>query len=99
MPDPRRATPRTDHVLSDERLQAAAARLGPALVKQAVAGALERCRAGDLDPASVADAAVAPLPASAPTRPRGVNPPRVGGPPRSANPTFSAKLPWRVAAF
>ena len=29
MPDPRRATPRTDHVLADERLQAAATRLGP----------------------------------------------------------------------
>ena len=41
--DVRRATPRTDHVLADPRLQAAAARLGPRIVKQAVvdgAGAL-----------------------------------------------------------
>ena len=67
MPDPRRATPRTDHVLADERLRAAATRLGPVLVKQAVTGALERCRAGELDPASVADAAVAALPAAATT--------------------------------
>ena len=48
MPDPRRATPRTDHVLADARLQAAATRLGPVLVKHAVTGALERCRAGEL---------------------------------------------------
>ena len=53
MPDPRRATPRTDHVLADERLQAAATRLGPVLVKLAVTAALERCRAGELDPAGV----------------------------------------------
>ena len=64
MPDPRRATPRTDHVLADERLQAAATRLGPVLVKHAVTAALERCRAGELDPAAVADAAVAALPAA-----------------------------------
>ncbi len=73
MPDPRRATPRTDHVLADERLQAATTRLGPALVKHAVTGALERCRAGVLDPAEVADAAVAALPASATTLRRVVN--------------------------
>ena len=58
MPDPRRATPRTDHVLADVRLRAAVTRLGPVLVKQAVTGALERCRSGELDPAAVADAAV-----------------------------------------
>nr|WP_300053828.1 L-seryl-tRNA(Sec) selenium transferase [uncultured Nocardioides sp.] len=73
MPDPRRATPRTDHVLADERLQAAATRLGPVLVKHAVTAALERCRAGELDPAAVADAAVAALPASATTLRRVVN--------------------------
>ena len=73
MPDPRRATPRTDHVLADERLQAAATRLGPVLVKHAVTSALERCRAGELDPAAVADAAVAALPAAATTLRRVVN--------------------------
>src|SRR5690606_25540723 len=63
--DPRRHVPRTDEVLADPRLVAATARLGPTLVKQAVRGALEQCRAGALSPDTVADAAVADLPASA----------------------------------
>ncbi|MBC2932191.1 L-seryl-tRNA(Sec) selenium transferase [Nocardioides sp. zg-1228] len=65
MPDPRRATPRTDQVLADERLVVAAGRLGPGLVKQAVARAQEQCRAGDVAPEDVADVAVASLPESA----------------------------------
>ncbi len=62
MSDPRRATPRTDQVLADPRLQAAAARLGPGLVKQAVREAQERCRAGAVAAADVADTAYAALP-------------------------------------
>jgi L-seryl-tRNA(Ser) seleniumtransferase len=65
VPDPRRSTPRTDHVLADPRLVEAAGRLGPLLVKRAVAATLDRCRAGEVAPADVADAAVAALPESA----------------------------------
>jgi L-seryl-tRNA(Ser) seleniumtransferase len=54
--------PRTDAVLADERLVAAAARLGRPAVKAAVAGALARVRAGDLPPDAAADAALAALP-------------------------------------
>lgn len=60
--DPRRRVPRTDAVLADPRLVAAAARLGRATVKAAVTEAQQRARAGTLDPGSVADAAVAALP-------------------------------------
>jgi L-seryl-tRNA(Ser) seleniumtransferase len=60
--DPRRRVPRTDLVLADPRLVAAAARLGRAPVKAAVAAAQQRARAGELDPDRVADAAVAALP-------------------------------------
>ncbi|WP_121253796.1 L-seryl-tRNA(Sec) selenium transferase [Nocardioides ferulae] len=63
--DPRRSTPRTDTVLADPRLRTAAESLGPRIVKGAVAGALERCRAGELAPHDVADAAVAALPPAA----------------------------------
>jgi L-seryl-tRNA(Ser) seleniumtransferase len=63
--DPRRRVPRTDVVLGDYRLVAAAARLGRAPVKAAVAAALQRARAGDLDPDQVAEAAVAALPDTA----------------------------------
>lgn len=73
MPDPRRATPRTDEVLADPRLREASTRLGPALVKSAVAVALDRCRAGEVAPQEVADVAVASLPASASTLRRVVN--------------------------
>ncbi|MCW2791228.1 MAG: L-seryl-tRNA(Sec) selenium transferase [Nocardioides sp.] len=73
MPDPRRATPRTDHVLADPRLQEAAVRLGPALVRRAVAAALDRCRAGEIAPDEVADAAVAALPPVATALRRVVN--------------------------
>jgi L-seryl-tRNA(Ser) seleniumtransferase len=65
VPDPRRATPRTDAVLADPRLREAGERLGAALVKQAVGVALDLCRAGDIAPDDVADAAVAALPPGA----------------------------------
>jgi len=71
--DARRATPRTDHVLADSRLVEAAERLGRPLVKQAVTRALERCRAGELDPDDVAPAALAGLPAVATALRRVVN--------------------------
>jgi len=60
--DPRRQVPRTDVVLADPRLVAAAGRLGRAPVKAAVAAAQQRVRDGELAPAEVADAAVAALP-------------------------------------
>jgi L-seryl-tRNA(Ser) seleniumtransferase len=60
--DPRRSTPRTDHVLEDPRLREAAVRLGDRLVKQAVRAAQDRCRAGEVDPADVPDTAVHLLP-------------------------------------
>ena len=63
--DPRRATPRTDTVLADPRLQQAAERLGPSIVKQVVTAMLASCRAGDLAGEDVVDAALAALPRSA----------------------------------
>jgi L-seryl-tRNA(Ser) seleniumtransferase len=57
--------PRTDEVLADPRLLAAVTRVGRPAVKRAVVAAQDRVRAGALDPASVADAAVAALPAGA----------------------------------
>ena len=71
--DPRRSVPRTDQVLADPRLRAAAERLGPELVKQAVVGAQQRARTGELAPADVADAAVAALPARASSTRRVIN--------------------------
>ncbi|HEY2443112.1 MAG TPA: L-seryl-tRNA(Sec) selenium transferase [Streptosporangiaceae bacterium] len=65
--DARRLVPRTDAVLADPRLAAAAARLGRALVKEAVGRAQDEARAGRIPPAAVADAAVAGLPARAAT--------------------------------
>ncbi|MEU4692442.1 L-seryl-tRNA(Sec) selenium transferase [Actinoplanes sp. NPDC023714] len=61
--DPRRLIPRTDVVLADPRLEAAAARLGRPAVKAAVTHAQERARAGEIPPDQVADAAVRGLPA------------------------------------
>jgi L-seryl-tRNA(Ser) seleniumtransferase len=63
--DPRRRVPRTDAVLNDPRLVAAAARVGRATVKAAVIAAQQRARDGELDPGAVADAAVAALPRTA----------------------------------
>jgi L-seryl-tRNA(Ser) seleniumtransferase len=71
--DSRRDTPRTDHVLADPRLVEAAERLGRSLVKQAVTRALDRCRAGELDPDDVAPAALADLPSVATALRRVVN--------------------------
>src|SRR5690349_17332491 len=65
--DVRRRVPRTDAVLADPRLAEAAGRLGRDLVKRAVAASQQRCRAGELDPDQVADAALAALPATATT--------------------------------
>ncbi len=63
--DPRRLVPRTDVVLADPRLTAAAQRLGSAIVRAAVTGALDRARRGDIPATDVADVAVAGLPARA----------------------------------
>jgi L-seryl-tRNA(Ser) seleniumtransferase len=63
--DQRRRVPRTDAVLSDPRLVAAADRLGRAVVKEAVSTAQQRARAGNLPPDEVTDAAVAALPSRA----------------------------------
>ena len=65
MSDPRRATPRTDHVLADPRLQAATERLGRPLVKRAVVAVLDSCRAGEVAADEVVDAALSALPRSA----------------------------------
>jgi len=62
VPDPRRGTPRTDTVLADPRLREAAGRLGRDLVKRVVSTTLDRCRAGEVAPADVVDAAVDSLP-------------------------------------
>jgi L-seryl-tRNA(Ser) seleniumtransferase len=71
--DPRRATPRTDQVLADPRIEAAIGRLGRAAVKQAVREALGRCRSGELDASHVAEAALAALPTSAVSMRRVIN--------------------------
>ncbi|WP_416062385.1 L-seryl-tRNA(Sec) selenium transferase [Rhodococcus indonesiensis] len=73
MPDPRRGIPRTDQVLAEPRLRAAADRLGTRLVKDAVVAAQQRCRDGEIEPAAVVDHAVALLPAGATTLRRVVN--------------------------
>ncbi|NPD04554.1 L-seryl-tRNA(Sec) selenium transferase [Nocardioides sp. zg-1308] len=73
MADPRRAVPRTDLLLADPRLREAAGRLGPDLVKAAVVAAQDRCRAGEVAPDDVADAAVASLPAGAASMRRVLN--------------------------
>ncbi|MGD0698608.1 MAG: L-seryl-tRNA(Sec) selenium transferase [Trebonia sp.] len=59
--------PRTDLLLADPRLRAAEGRLGRPLVKAAVARAQQRARNAEITPdqATVADAAVAELPATA----------------------------------
>ncbi|GGO15866.1 L-seryl-tRNA(Sec) selenium transferase [Microbispora rosea subsp. aerata] len=54
--------PRTDAVLADPRLVAAAERLGRPVVKDAVARAQQRVRQGEIEPEDVAEAALAGLP-------------------------------------
>ncbi|MFP8942523.1 L-seryl-tRNA(Sec) selenium transferase [Streptomyces fenghuangensis] len=63
--DVRRRLPRTDAVLADPRLAGAARRLGRALVKSEVVRALQRARAGEIPPESVADTAAGALPPTA----------------------------------
>jgi L-seryl-tRNA(Ser) seleniumtransferase len=63
--DNRRLVPRTDRLMADPRLAAAAERLGRALVKAAVGRAQQRARDGQITADEVADAAVAELPAHA----------------------------------
>ncbi len=67
MPDPRRQIPRTDAVMADPRIAAAAARLGRGLVKAGVVAAQRRAREGALQPEDVAAAALAALPPCAAT--------------------------------
>ncbi|MDX3072700.1 L-seryl-tRNA(Sec) selenium transferase [Streptomyces sp. NPDC088354] len=64
-PDERRRLPRTDALLADPRLAAAAERLGRGLVKDVVVQVQERARAGEVPVAEVAEHVVAALPATA----------------------------------
>jgi L-seryl-tRNA(Ser) seleniumtransferase len=63
--DPRRQVPRTDALLADPALAAAAERLGRALVKGAVQAVQQRIRDGELPPEAAVDAVLAVLPATA----------------------------------
>ena len=63
--DPRRLVPRTDVIMADPRVAAAAAVLGRALVKETVVAVQERVRHGRVDPADVAEVVVAELPPTA----------------------------------
>jgi len=60
--DPRRRTPRTDAVLADPRVAAAADRLGRARTKAVVVEVLESCRRGEVAPEDVVEATLAGLP-------------------------------------
>lgn len=71
MTDPRRQVPRTDAVLAEPRIAAAAGRLGRGLVKAAVADVQGLARRGELPVEQVVEAVLARLPA-APTRLRPV---------------------------
>ncbi|MGC4835812.1 L-seryl-tRNA(Sec) selenium transferase [Micromonospora vinacea] len=64
--DPRRRVPRTDTLLADPVLAAAAASLGREQVKAVVNRVQDRARRGELDPDEVRDAAVAALPTPGP---------------------------------
>ncbi|MFI2651490.1 L-seryl-tRNA(Sec) selenium transferase [Micromonospora fulviviridis] len=64
--DPRRRVPRTDVLLADPALAAAAGTLGRDRVKAAIVRAQRRARAGELTPDQVRDAALAELPAPTP---------------------------------
>lgn len=63
--DPRRAIPRTDVLLADSRLLAAAQHLGHDAVRRVVVSAQERARRGEIHPTAVLDDAVSTLPARA----------------------------------
>ncbi|MFI7576979.1 L-seryl-tRNA(Sec) selenium transferase [Micromonospora sp. NPDC049497] len=64
--DQRRRVPRTDTLLAEPRLAAAAATLGRDRVRAAVRAAQDRARRGEITPEDVRDAALAALPAAAP---------------------------------
>ncbi|MEU9743393.1 L-seryl-tRNA(Sec) selenium transferase [Micromonospora chersina] len=64
--DPRRRVPRTDALLADPALAAAAGTLGRDRVKAAIVRAQQRARAGELTAEQVRDAALADLPAPTP---------------------------------
>ena len=61
MTDPRRAVPRTDAVLADARIAAAADRVGRAQVKRAVVASLQRVRSGEVAPHDAVDDALRTL--------------------------------------
>ena len=63
--DPRRRVPRTDAVLAEPQIALAVARLGRALVKDAVAVAQNRVRSGEIAPDAVVDTVLDALPATA----------------------------------
>lgn len=63
--DELRRLPRTDVLLADPRLVAAARRLGRELVKDVLAGVQTRARTGEVPIGEIADRAVAALPATA----------------------------------
>ncbi len=63
--DPRRHVPRTDALLGEPRLAAAAVRLGRELVKGAVQDVQQRVREGAVLPGDAADAVLAALPSEA----------------------------------
>ncbi|MEV4259140.1 L-seryl-tRNA(Sec) selenium transferase, partial [Spirillospora sp. NPDC049652] len=65
--DPRRAVPRTDAVLADPALRDARERLGPHLLKAAVAAAQHRVRTGELPASDLVGAVLAALPDHATT--------------------------------
>ncbi|QJY44700.1 L-seryl-tRNA(Sec) selenium transferase [Pseudonocardia broussonetiae] len=65
MTDARRLVPRTDTVLAEPAVAAAAERLGRAVVKGAVVAAQDRARRGEIGPADVPGAALAALPSAA----------------------------------
>lgn len=73
MHEHRRNVPRTDAVLDDPRVAPALARLGRAVVKQAVGGAQQAVRDGVLEPDQVVDGVLARLPRSASGLSRVVN--------------------------
>ncbi|XVV17734.1 L-seryl-tRNA(Sec) selenium transferase [Actinoplanes sp. CA-131856] len=60
--DPRRRVPRTDAILADPQLKAAAETVGRAAVKAAVVAALHRVREGELPPGAAVAAALEALP-------------------------------------
>jgi L-seryl-tRNA(Ser) seleniumtransferase len=65
--DPRRRVPRTDAVLAEPQIALAVARLGRALVKEAVGAAQDRARRGEIAPEAVVDAVLDGLPDAATT--------------------------------